>query len=156
MPWASNPTCRKASQISGRRFFPLMSQLVYGISVLETALKEIETTRALPPATYEEGLRFLDLVRTVVLKAPRLETKNDSSPNEVKLDDQFVASLEEAKAKLEDAIGDFGDSSRLRCHSGAMRSAWSTRYSSPRKSGWSMRSRRNRRRASRRRNATST
>ena len=33
---------------------------------------------------------------------------------------------------------------------------WSTRYSSPRKSGWSMRSRRNRRRASRRRNAKST
>lgn len=45
---------------------------------------------------------------------------------------------------------------RLRCRFEAMRFEWSTRYNLPRKSGWSTRFRRSRRRASRRRNAKST
>jgi hypothetical protein len=56
------------------------------------------------PATYKTVLYPLDLVRTWVLKPRWLQPKDDSSPSEVKLDDQFVASLQEAKAKLEDAF----------------------------------------------------
>jgi len=35
---------------------------------------------------------------------PRVKTKNDSSPDEVKLDDEFITSLEAAKAKIERAF----------------------------------------------------
>ena len=40
------------------------------------------------------------MARTEVLKPRWLRIKDDSSPSEVKLNDQFVASLDEAKAKL--------------------------------------------------------
>jgi hypothetical protein len=72
------------------------------IFILETAQEEIETTRTLSPATYAAVLSPLHLARTgTLLPACSLEAENDSSPRVAKLDDQFVASLEEAKAKLQ-------------------------------------------------------
>jgi len=46
------------------------------------------------------------MVRTGIFKAAGLTTRNDSSPAEVKVDDQFVVSLEEAKAKMERLLSD--------------------------------------------------
>jgi hypothetical protein len=83
-----------------------VEQALYGISVFETALKEIENTRALSPVTYARVLPYLEMVQTGVLKMRRLETTKDGGPNEAKVDDQFVASLEEAKAKTERVVGD--------------------------------------------------
>ena len=42
----------------------------------------------------------LDLARTGVLGPRWLQPKDDSSPIEIKIDDQFLASLEEAETKL--------------------------------------------------------
>ena len=78
-----------------------IEQLTYEHSVLEKAQKEIATARTLSPVTYADVLMALELVRTGFVKPRWLQIKDDSSPSEVKLDDQFVASLEEAKAKLE-------------------------------------------------------
>jgi hypothetical protein len=77
-----------------------VEQLAYELSVLEKAQNEIATTRTLSPAIYADVLVALELVRIGVLKPRWLRIKDDSSPSEVRLDDQFVASLEEAKAKL--------------------------------------------------------
>lgn len=46
----------------------------------------------------------LELARTGVLRPRWLQPKDDSTPSEVKLDDQFVASLDEAKTKLGDRL----------------------------------------------------
>jgi hypothetical protein len=72
------------------------------IFILETAQEEIETTGTLSPGTYAAVLSPLHLARTgTLLHACSLEAKNDSSPNEAKLDDQFVTSLEVAKTELQ-------------------------------------------------------
>ena len=77
-----------------------VDQLFYELSVLEDAQKEIATTGTLSPATYKTVLYPLELARTDVLRPRWLQPKDDSTPSEVKLDDQFVASLDEAKTKL--------------------------------------------------------
>ena len=77
-----------------------LEQLCYELSVLEGAQKEIASTGTLSPATYKTVLYPLELARTEVLKPRWLQPKDDSSPSEVKLDDQFAASLEEAQTKL--------------------------------------------------------
>jgi hypothetical protein len=81
----------------------LLSQHIYEYSILKDAQKEIATTGTLLPATYADVLVAVDLVRTEFLKPRWLRTKDDSSP-ELKLDDQFVASLDDAKIKLADLL----------------------------------------------------
>ena len=78
-----------------------VEQLFYELSILKDAQKEIATTGTLSPATYKTVLYPLELARTEVLRPRWLQPKDDTPLIEVKLDDQFVASLEEAKAKLE-------------------------------------------------------
>ena len=78
-----------------------VEQLFYELSILKDAQKEIATTGTLSPATYKTVLYPLELGRTEVLRPRWLQPKDDTTIIEVKLDDQFVASLEEAKAKLE-------------------------------------------------------
>ena len=79
-------------------------QVIWEYSILKDAQKEIASTGTLLPATYKEVLDAVEQVRTEFLKPRWLRTKDDSSPSEVKLDDQFVASLEEAKNKLENML----------------------------------------------------
>ena len=81
-----------------------LEQLLYELSVLKKAQQEIATTRTLSPATYADTLVALELARTGVLKPRWLRIKDDNSPSEVKVDDQFIASLEEAKAKLANSL----------------------------------------------------
>jgi len=78
----------------------LLEQHLYEFSILKNAQKEIATTGTLLPATYADVLVTLDLIRTEFLKPRWLQPKNNSSPSEVKLDDRFVASLDEAETKL--------------------------------------------------------
>jgi hypothetical protein len=81
-----------------------LDRLCYGITILEKAVKEVEVTRVLSPATYDDVVPFLDLVRTGVLKMPRVKSKNDSVPDEVKIDAEFITSLETTKTKIEQAF----------------------------------------------------
>ena len=64
------------------------------------------------PATYADVLVAVDQVRTEFLKPRWLRTKDDSTPTEVKLDDQFVASLDEAKVKLANLLFIMGNEKR--------------------------------------------
>jgi hypothetical protein len=78
-----------------------VEQVFWELSILKDAQKEIASTGTLSPATYKTVLYPLELARTEVLRPRWLQPKDDSSPSEVKLDNQFVASLEEANTKLE-------------------------------------------------------
>ncbi len=91
----------------------LAEQIVNEIWILERAQEEIETTRTLSPATYGAVLPALNLAATGVLQPRGLEAKNDSTPNELELDDQFVASLEKAKAKIGEVLSHLADRQKI-------------------------------------------
>ena len=91
LQWKSSP-CERSAEF-----------LTYEISILERAQKEIKITRTLSPETYAFVRIVLDPAPIEGLPADRLEASNDS-PSQPKLDDQFVASLEEAKVELEDDV----------------------------------------------------
>jgi hypothetical protein len=73
------------------------------ISILERAQREIKITRTLSPGTYAFVRIVLDPAPIEGLPADSLEANNDS-PNQPKLDDEFVASLEEAKVEKQDLV----------------------------------------------------